>query len=237
VPLLLSAVALRAEHSKERLQAATEVLNEIMATPDKSIPRDLLEKAHCAVIVPDLKKAAFIVGAKYGAGFVTCRRAGGWSAPASVKVEGGSVGFQIGGQNTDVVMLVMNQRGMKHLLEDKFTLGAEASVAAGPVGREAAAMTDAQMSADILSWSRNKGLFAGVALTGATLRADSDANRELYGSKLPNKEILNGSVTAPPEAEPLLSALTRYSPREEPNKPAESRAVDSADRPAKDKKK
>ena len=154
-------------------------------------------------------------------------------------MEGGSVGFQIGGQNTDVVMLVMNERGMKHLLEDKFTLGAEASVAAGPVGREAAAMTDAQLSADILSWSRNKGLFAGISLSGATLRADSDTNKELYGSKLPNKEILHGSVAAPADAQPLLNALSRYSPREERNKPAESRAVDGiqADRPAKDKKK
>src|SRR4051794_6996217 len=208
VPLLLSAVVVRAEHTKERLQAATEVFNEIMATPDKGIPRDLLAKAHCAVIVPDLKKAAFIVGAKYGAGFVTCRKAGGWSAPASIKVEGGSVGFQIGGQNTDVVMLVMNERGMRRLLEDKFTLGAEASIAAGPVGREAAAMTDAHLSADILSWSRNKGLFAGIALTGATLRGDLDANRELYGSKMHSKEILNGAVTTPPEAQSLLSALS-----------------------------
>jgi len=157
-----------------------------------------------------------------------------------VKVEGGSVGFQIGGQNTDVVMLIMNQRGMRRLLEDKFTLGAEASIAAGPVGREAAAMTDAQLSADILSWSRNKGLFAGISLSGATLRADSDANRELYGSKMANKEILNGAVTSPPEAQALLSALSRYSPREERNRPAESRAVDAvdhADRPVKDKNK
>ena len=212
-----------------------------MATPDKSIPKDLMDKANCVAIVPGLKRAAFIVGAKYGAGFAMCRQDhDGWGAPAAVKVEGGSFGFQIGAENTDVVMLVMNERGMRRLLEDKFTLGAEASVAAGPIGREAAAMTDVQLSAEILTWARSKGLFAGIALTGATLRSDKDANRELYGRSMDNKTILLGKVNPPPEAQPLIAQLNRYSPREERNKPIESRAADAvgtqADRP-KDKKK
>jgi SH3 domain-containing YSC84-like protein 1 len=241
VPLLfLSALKLPAADSgQERLRDATQVFNEIMSTPDKGIPHDLLDKAHCAIIVPGLKKAAFIVGGKYGSGFALCRTAAGWGAPAAVKVEGGSVGFQIGAQSTDVVMLVMNERGMRRLMEDKFTLGAEASVAAGPVGRDSSALTDAQMSAEILSWSRAKGLFAGVALTGATLRADSDANRDLYGQKLSNKDILGKAMNPPQEASELIAALTRHSPHEERNKPIENRAKDKiqADRPEKDKNK
>src|SRR5205807_8836425 len=138
---------------------AARTFNEIMATPDKGVPQDLLDKSHCTVIVPGVKSAAFVVGAKYGRGFAVCRKAGGgWGAPEAVRVEGGSFGFQIGGSSTDVVMLVMNERGMRRLLEDKFTLGGEATVAAGPVGRTTSANTDVQMSAEILSWSRAKGL-------------------------------------------------------------------------------
>src|SRR5437879_2691067 len=168
-----SAVLFAADTAAERMSDATKVFTEIMSTPDKGIPQDLLEKAHCIVIVPGLKQAAFVVGGKFGRGYAVCRqKGGGWGAPAAVRVEGGSVGFQIGGSSTEVVMLVMNEQGMRRLLEDKFTLGGEATVAAGPVGRTTSANTDVQLSAEILSWSRSKGLFAGIALQGATLRPD-----------------------------------------------------------------
>jgi lipid-binding SYLF domain-containing protein len=167
------------------------------------------------VIILSLKKGAFIVGAKYGRGFVTCRKAGGvgWSAPGGVRVEGGSVGFQIGGSETDVVMLVMNERGAERLLSSKFTLGGDASVAAGPVGRSVTAQTDATMRAEILSWSRSRGVFAGVSLQGATLRQDDDANKGMYGKKSTNREIVTGDVTPPQDAAPLLAALNKYSSR------------------------
>jgi lipid-binding SYLF domain-containing protein len=188
------------------------VLSEIMAAPDKSIPRDLLQKAQCTVIVPDLKKGAFIVGAKYGKGVLSCRTASGrWSAPGTVRVEGGSVGFQIGGEVTDVVLLVMNPRGADKLLGDQFTLGGGGEVAAGPIGRAASADTDAKMSAEILSWSRNHGVFAGVSLQGATLRQDLKDNEELYGKPLTNREIVSGNVKPPAAAEKLLSQLNQYS--------------------------
>ena len=177
----------------ERLDAAATVFSEIMAAPDKGIPQELLENAHCIVIVPDLKTAAFVVGGKYGKGYLSCRSKtrAGWSAPGTVRIEGGSVGFQIGASSTDLIMLVMTERGADKLLASKFTLGAEGSVAAGPVGRTATAQTDVQMHADILSWSRSQGLFAGVALEGATLRQDLDDNATLYGRKLENRAIVN----------------------------------------------
>jgi lipid-binding SYLF domain-containing protein len=167
------------------------------------------------VIVPELKKGAFIVGGKYGKGFVSCRKSNraGWTGPAAVRVEGGSVGFQIGGSESDLVLLVMNQRGMQKLMRSRFTLGAEGEVAAGPVGRDATAQTDAFMHAEILSWSRTRGIFAGISLTGATLRQDMHDNRELYGKRLDNKEVLNGGVASPAAASKLLSVLTKYSPR------------------------
>jgi SH3 domain-containing YSC84-like protein 1 len=165
----------------KRLDAAADVITEIMSTPDKGIPQDLFEKAECVVIVPGLKKGAFIVGAKYGKGFMLCRKAGaGWSAPAAIRVEGGSFGFQIGGSETDVVLLVMNQGGTKKLLQSKFTVGADANAALGPVGRDSSAETDVQMHAEILTYSRSRGVFAGVSLQGATLRPDEDWNKELY---------------------------------------------------------
>jgi lipid-binding SYLF domain-containing protein len=200
----------------QRLDAAAAVLSAVMAAPDKGIPQELLQKAHCIVIVPDLKTAAFVVGGKYGKGYLSCRRAsgGGWSAPATVRIEGGSVGFQIGGSSTDLIMLVMTERGSQKLLESKFTLGAEGSVAAGPVGRTATAQTDVQLHADILSWSRSQGLFAGVALEGATLRQDLDDNATLYGRKLENRDIVTKDVAAPPAAAKLLALLNRYSARE-----------------------
>jgi lipid-binding SYLF domain-containing protein len=200
----------------QRLDAAAAVLSEIMATPDKGIPQDLLEKAHCIVIVPELKTAAFVFGGKYGKGYLSCRKAGGagWSAPGTVRIEGGSVGFQIGASSTDLIMLVMNERGADKLLSSKFTLGAEASVAAGPVGRTATAQTDAQMRADILSWSRSQGLFAGVALEGATLRQDLDDNATLYGKQLENREVVTKGVRVPGAAAKLIALLNRYSARE-----------------------
>jgi len=214
--MTLGAGFLSAAEAPERLEAATEALKEVMGIPDKSIPQDLLERAQCIVIVPGLKKGAFFVGAKYGKGFVSCRRSGGvgWSAPGAVRVEGGSVGFQFGGTETDAFMLVMNKKGMDRLLSTKFTLGGDVSVAAGPVGRSTQAETDAALTAEILTWSRQRGLFAGVSLSGATLREDSDWNRDLYGKKITNREIvMKDAVEAPKAAEGLLTELNRYSSR------------------------
>jgi lipid-binding SYLF domain-containing protein len=214
--LTLGAGLLSAAEAPERLQAAAESFKEVMGTPDKSIPQDLLSRAQCIVIVPGLKKGAFIVGAKYGKGFVSCRREGGvgWSAPGSIRVEGGSFGFQIGGSETDVFMLVMNAKGMDRLLSTKFTLGGDASVAAGPVGRSTQAETDAALTAEILTWSRQRGLFAGISLSGATLREDSDWNRDLYGKKITNRDIImKGAVQPPAAASALMTELNRYSSR------------------------
>ncbi|HLJ13219.1 MAG TPA: lipid-binding SYLF domain-containing protein [Bryobacteraceae bacterium] len=207
-----------AETAAERLQTSAAVLTEVMQAPDKGIPQDLLDKAQCVVIIPGMKKGAFIVGGKFGKGFFLCRRHSGvgWSAPAAVRVEGGSFGFQIGGSETDVIMLVMNQRGAQKLLSSKFTLGGDASVAAGPVGRTTSADTDLKMHAEILTYSRARGVFAGVALNGATLRPDEDTNAELYGEKLTNQQIVMGTVKAPPAAERLRAELDRYSSRKEP---------------------
>jgi SH3 domain-containing YSC84-like protein 1 len=200
----------------KRLNDAAIVFAEVMDAPDKGIPQELLEKAHCVVIVPDLKTAAFVVGGKYGKGYLSCRKpsVAGWSAPGTVRIEGGSVGFQIGASSTDLIMLVMSERGADKLLASKFTLGAEGSVAAGPVGRTVTAQTDVQMSADILSWSRSQGLFAGVALEGATLREDLDDNATLYGKKLENREIVTRGVRAPRAATRLIDLLNKYSARE-----------------------
>ena len=210
-----SLLAIDKEPAK-RMREAASVLSEVMAAPDKGIPQDLLEKAHCIVIVPGLKTGAFILGGKYGKGYLSCRNQGGsgWSAPATVRIEGGSVGFQIGGSTTDLILLVMSERGADKLLASKFTLGGEASAAAGPVGRTATAQTDVQMHAEILSWSRSQGLFAGLALEGATLREDLDDNATLYGKKLENREIVTGGRAAPKSAVPLLALLNRYSQHE-----------------------
>jgi lipid-binding SYLF domain-containing protein len=166
------------------------------------------------VIVPGVKKGAFIVGVKYGRGFVICRKpGGGWSAPAGVRVEGGSVGFQIGGSESDVVLLVMNEGATNKLLSSKFTIGADASAAAGPVGRTASAATDIQLRAQLLTYSRSRGLFAGVSLEGATLRPDDDANKDLYGKQMSNKDIVHGNMASPPAAARLLAELNKYSAR------------------------
>jgi SH3 domain-containing YSC84-like protein 1 len=204
------------KESVKRLNESAAVFSEVMAAPDKGIPQEMLENAHCIVIVPGLKTAAFVFGGKYGKGYLSCRNKGasGWSAPATVRIEGGSVGFQIGGSQTDLIMLVMNERGADKLLSSKFTLGAEGSVAAGPVGRTATAQTDAQMHAEILSWSRSQGLFAGLALEGATLRQDQDDNTKLYGRKLQNREIVTSGMAAPKAAARLLNLLNKYSASE-----------------------
>ena len=193
----------------ERLTEASTVFTEIMNAGDQGIPHNLLEQAECAVIVPGLKKGAFIVGGQFGKGFITCRedKARGWSAPAAIRVEGGSVGFQIGGSETDVVMLVMNHRGAERLMGDKFTLGAEGEVAAGPVGRNASAQTDAKLSAEMLSWSRSRGVFAGVSLKGTTLRPDREDNEALYGMPYSTKEVVNGNVRPTAAGRALISTL------------------------------
>ena len=213
IALLIAAPLLAAKNEPvERLHEAGAVFSEIMAAPDKGIPQDLLEKAHCVVIVPGLKKGAFIVGAKYGKGFIVCRKgAGGWSAPAAVRIEGGSFGFQIGASETDVALLVTNERGADRLLSSQFTLGGEGEVAGGPVGRSATAQTDAKLTAEILSWSRSRGVFAGISLQGATLRQDLDDNAALYGKKLENREIVRGNVAPPKAAARLLGLLSKYS--------------------------
>lgn len=209
----------------KRLSEAAAVFSEVMATPDKSIPQEMLDNAHCIVIVPSLKTAAFVVGGKYGKGYVSCRNKArsGWSAPGTVRIEGGSVGFQLGGSTTDLIMLVMNERGADKLLSSKFTLGAEGSVAAGPVGRTATAQTDAQMRAEILSWSRSQGLFAGLALEGATLRQDLDDNATLYGKKIENREIVTTGVRTPKSAIKLIALLNKYSARERGHTTSSSR--------------
>lgn len=212
--LVLSATGLWADTAQERLRDSAAVFTEVMATPDKAIPQDLLRKAQCVVIVPGLKKGAFVVGGEYGRGFALCRRPGGlgWTAPAAIRMEGGSVGFQIGGSSSDIIMLVMSQRGMDRLMSDKFTIGAEAAAAAGPVGRNAQAATDLELHAEMLTWSRSRGAFAGVSLNGATMRPDESVNKELYTQKMSNREILQGSMPPPPEARPLIAELDKYSP-------------------------
>jgi len=205
------------ESAANRLKTSAVVLAEVMATPDSGIPGELLEKSQCIVIVPGIKKAAFILGGQYGKGFITCRPASGtgWSAPAAIKVEGGSFGFQAGGSETDAIMLVMNKRGAEKLLSSKFTLGVDASVAAGPVGRSASANTDLKMQAEILTYSRSRGVFAGVALDGATLRPDSETNTEMYGGQPTNEQILRGETKATDAGAELAADLTRYSIRKE----------------------
>jgi lipid-binding SYLF domain-containing protein len=195
----------------DRLDASADTLNDMMRASDHGIPHDLLDKAKCVVVVPGMKKAGFIFGAKYGRGFAVCRRAGGWSAPGAMQVEGGSFGFQIGASETDVVVLVMNDGGMKHLLSDKFTLGGDASVAAGPIGRSASAQTDVELHAEMLSYSRSRGLFAGLSLEGASLAPDPDTNKELYGHDVTNREILTGDFKTPAAAMKFERALHRDS--------------------------
>lgn len=196
--------------AQKRVTASAEVLSEILHAKDRGIPEDLIAKARCVGIVPSLKRAGFIVGAKYGKGEVVCRTARGWSGPATIRIEGGSFGFQIGAGETDLVFIVMNQHGVRDLMKDKFTLGGDATAMAGPVGRSSEAQTDALMRAEILGYSRAHGIFAGVALEGSTLRPDNDDNRALYGRDVTQREILTGRVARPAVAQPIYAELNRY---------------------------
>ncbi|HXT69604.1 MAG TPA: lipid-binding SYLF domain-containing protein [Vicinamibacterales bacterium] len=194
----------------DRLKDAEEVLTEMAGTDDAGIPKSLIQKAECVVVVPGLKKVALGIGGQYGKGYVSCRRDGSWSAPGALKVEGGSFGLQIGASSTDVILLVMNQKGIDRLLSNQFKVGADAAVAAGPIGREASAQTDISMRAEMLAWSRSRGAYAGIALQGSTIRQDSDENKELYGREITNKEIVMGKIAAPPAAAGFLAALAKF---------------------------
>ena len=194
----------------DRVQAAADVLNEIQSAPDKGIPQEVLGSAECVAVVPSMLKGGFIVGAKYGRGLASCRTSKGWSAPAFFVVAGGSFGFQIGGQAVDLVMLIMNKDGMKHLLSSEFALGADASVAAGPVGRHAEGNTDWKMRAEVLTYSRARGLFAGVTLNGAQIKQDKDSTREFYGRMVPFKTTLTGEIEPPPTANSFLTTLAQW---------------------------
>ncbi len=212
---LIGMPAFAQKTAEARLNAATEDLKEMMNASDKGIPQDLLNKASCLVIVPNLKAGGFIGGAQYGRGFFTCRRADGvgWHAPGSIKLTGGKFGLLIGVKETDVIMLVMNKEGMNHLLSNKFEIGGEASGAAGPVGRDSSAMTDAEMHAEILSYSRSRGVFGGLDIGGSAVSTDEDANRELYGKAISNKEIMDSKMMVPEAAKPLIHELNLLSSR------------------------
>ena len=213
VLLVTGAVALGADLSTretKRIQEAAAVLREIHAVPDKDVPQDLWDRARCVMVIPGLKKAAFVIGGEYGKGLMSCRRDGQWTAPVFMQIGKGSWGLQIGAQSIDLVLIVTNDRGMEKLLHNKVTLGAEASVAAGPVGRDARAATDAQLNAEILSYSRTQGLFAGINLSGGVVQPDDDDNRDLYGKSVSPADILGSdAITAPSVTEPFLAALRR----------------------------
>jgi len=218
--LSFAAFAADQEKDENRLENSGTVLKEILDVPD-DIPQDLLDKADCVVVFPSVLKAAFIVGGSYGRGAMSCRKGqdfmGPWAAPTMMALEGGSFGFQIGGEATDFVLLVMNERGASGILSSKVKLGADASVAAGPVGRTASAETDATLRADILSYSRARGAFAGIALEGSTIRPDNGANRQIYGREVPAKEIvLSGHVAIPLAAQRMVSTLDAKTPRHKP---------------------
>jgi SH3 domain-containing YSC84-like protein 1 len=209
----LSAFSIAADQetkANERTQAAADVLNDIQSTPDKGIPEEVLRSAECVAVVPSMLKGGFIVGAKYGRGLASCRTEKGWSAPAFFLVTGGSFGFQIGGQAVDLVMLIMNKNGMDHLLSSEFALGADASVAAGPVGRHAEGNTDWKMRAEVLTYSRARGLFAGVSLNGAVIKQDKDSTREFYGHMVSFPASLKGEVEPPPAANAFLTSLAHW---------------------------
>src|ERR1700729_766332 len=194
----------------DRVQAAADVLNEIQGAPDKGIPQEVLGSAECVAVVPSMLKGGFIVGAKYGRGLASCRTEKGWSAPAFFVVTGGSFGFQIGGQAVDLVMLIMNKDGMKHLLSSEFALGADASVAAGPVGRHAEGNTDWKMRSEVLTYSRARGLFAGISLNGAQIKQDKDSTREFYGRMVPFRTSLTGEIEPPAGANAFLMTLAKW---------------------------
>jgi len=215
VLVLGAGLAQAGSDAADRLAVAAKTFKEVMDTPDKAIPQGLLNRAVCVVIVPGLKKGAFGFSAKYGKGFLSCRNKSGvgWSAPGAIRIEGGGIGFQIGAEETDAFLLVMNEKGEDRLLSTKFTLGADAIAAAGPVGRSTVAETDAALSAEILTWSRSKGLFAGISLNGATLRPDEDWNKEMYGQPLKNRDIVTGGMAPPASAAALMADLNKFSSR------------------------
>ncbi len=214
--ILLVAIVLPAFPAKkaiERAQRAAEVLDEVMGIKEQSIPLDVLSHAHCVAIIPGVKKIGLGLGGKYGKGVLTCRTSNNksWTGPSTVRIEGGSIGFQIGGSSTDYVLLVLNKKGKQKLISSKFTLGVDAAVAGGPVGRSAQAQTDVQMRAEILAYSRSRGAFAGVSLEGATLRQDKNDNKDIYGKAVTPSEILDGDVAAPGSVQILIDTLTKYS--------------------------
>ncbi len=206
----LTAVASDRDDDVNRTQKATQVFKEIMNTPDQGIPSNLLESAKCIAIIPGDKKFAFVFGGSYGRGLATCRTGHGWSAPMFVAIDSGSVGYQIGGSSTDIVMLFMNDHALQSLMSDKFKLGADASVAAGPVGRNAAAGTDLKLNAEILSYSRSKGVFIGISLNGAVMQADKSGDKAMYGDDVNRHEILDGKVAVPESARGLVEELGGY---------------------------
>ncbi|MBS1822910.1 MAG: lipid-binding SYLF domain-containing protein [Acidobacteria bacterium] len=215
--LMLAAPVVAQQKENDRIKESGLVLKDIIEMPDKGIPHDLLDKSSCVIVFPSVKKAAFVVGGSYGRGIITCRTgknySGPWSAPAMFALEGASFGFQIGGQATDFVLLVMNDKGARSVMSSKVKIGADASAAAGPVGRNASAETDIVMKAEILSWSRAQGLFAGISLSGSTLRSDDGANKSLYGKDLTAQQIVFGhAVKAPASARGLLAELTKITP-------------------------
>jgi SH3 domain-containing YSC84-like protein 1 len=225
--LVATAAVYGANKEQKRLENSGVVMQEIMNTPE-NIPQEVMEKAECVIVFPSVLKAAFVVGASYGRGAMVCRTGkdfrGPWGAPAMYALEGGSIGFQIGGEATDLVLLVMNERGVDSILNSKVKLGGDASIAAGPVGRDAAANTDAYMRAEILSYSRSRGLFAGISLEGSTLRPDDDATADVYGRKLTAREIvIGGKVGIPASGRHLVAVLQKHSPRNESRKESASK--------------
>ena len=209
---LMAAVVWGQEETPDRrLRHSADVLQEIMSAPDKGIPQGVFEKARCVIVVPGLKKGAVVLGADYGRGFAVCRSGDSWGGPAAVRIGGGSLGAQLGVESTDAVILVMNQKGMDRLAGDKFTIGADASAAIGPLGRTAAADTDAKLTAEMLSYSRTRGVFAGVSLDGTTVTPDHSEDRKLYGREVSNRQIVRGEVNAPDAANPLVTVLNQYS--------------------------
>ncbi len=225
--LLLTGTALAADTREKvvgRLDAAATIMDEIMTAPDKGIPEEVLSSAECVAIVPSFLKGGFVVGGAYGKGVATCRTPQGWSAPAFFRMEGGSFGLQIGGEAADLIMLIMNEQGMQRLMSSKFQIGADAAAAAGPVGRHAGGDTDWKMRAEVLTYSRSRGLFAGISLKGNTLRQDKDDTRVFYGRMVPFRTSLTGKIAAPADAHTFLAAISKYAIRASGQKPAEPAA-------------
>ncbi len=208
VILLLAGMAF-ADTPNERMDKAGQVLHQVMATPDKGIPNEVFDKAKCVAVVPHMLKGGFVFGAKHGKGVAICRTASGWSAPEFFTIGGGSWGAQIGVEGVDLVMMIMNQQGMDQLLKNRFQIGGSASASAGPVGRHASAGVDWKMNAPILTYSRSKGVFAGVDLEGAVIAPDEDAMREVYGQDVPARQVLTGEVKVPASAHPFIAAVTQ----------------------------